>query len=115
VSPNPAPLLPRSAEFAPWGRFLWLLRRIGLRPLPKGWAKARRSGVAVSSGERTLRVEGTAASISEVRALVPISVGISPIESLLAEKLWVAGFRCTRFEVLGGLVIILRETADHAF
>jgi hypothetical protein len=39
----------------------------------------------------------------------------SPSESLLAEKLWVAGFRCTRFEVLGGLVIILRETADHAF
>jgi hypothetical protein len=27
----------------------------------------------------------------------------------------VAGFRCTRFEVLGGLVIILRETSDHAF
>ena len=26
-----------------------------------------------------------------------------------------AGFRCTRFEVLGGLVIILGETADHAF
>ena len=38
--------------------------------------KARRGGVAVSSGESALRVEGTAASISEVRALVPISVGI---------------------------------------
>ena len=35
--------------------------------------------------------------------------------SLFAEKLWVADFCCTRFEVLGGLVKILRETADHAF
>jgi hypothetical protein len=38
--------------------------------------KARRGGVAVSSGDSALRVEGTAASISEMRALVPISVGI---------------------------------------
>ena len=41
--------------------------------------------------------------------------GLGPIESLLAEKLWVADFCRTCFEVLGGLVIILRETADHAF
>ena len=94
---------------------MWLLWPIGLRRLPKRWAKARRDGVAVSSGESALRVEGTVASISEMRALVPTSVGIRSDRSLLAEKLWVAGFRCTRFEVLGGLVIILRETADHAF
>jgi hypothetical protein len=41
--------------------------------------------------------------------------GLGLIESLLAEKLWVADFYCTRFEVLGGLVIIPRENADHAF
>jgi hypothetical protein len=32
-----------------------------------------------------------------------------------AEKLWVADFCCTPLEVLGSLIIILRETADHAF
>jgi hypothetical protein len=108
-------------EFAPKVRFASdsPLEEGGFEPsVPlgeKGRSEARRGGVAVSSRESALCVEGTAAAISEVRTLVPISVEISPIESLLAEKLWVAGFRCPRFEVLGGLVIILRETSDHAF
>jgi hypothetical protein len=84
-------------------------------------AAVRSTTATKKQGWRCLRVrqppkkDASRDSLRSKARRCPINVGISPIESLLAEKLWVADFYCTRFEVLGGLVVILRETADHAF
>jgi hypothetical protein len=80
-----------------------------------GRSEAKRGGVAVSSGESALCVEGTAAAISEVRALVPISVEIRSDRKPTRREALGGGLPLHRLEVLGGIVIILREISDHAF